>query len=307
VAVSTDAGSIVNGVHLEGKQIDIDTGTVTGLTAAGYNLAPETSFDGVLLPWGPIKSQSYRFEGGRFSRVKEETRAVEQAPATRAPAGPPEPPPPPAPRPPTPDELQDQVLAVYRKDRKVDPGARPRFDLATNVAEDSRNERILVFGKDLVVFGKGFLGGQGYLAVGLGFADPKDVADVTTRDLNGDGRAEIIVRGVQRMEAPKDLGKGQIEREVVLVYSVQNSKLSRVFAAETGLSFDGKRVSATMAFLPAARGLELQLGPGHASGWEQKTFPFRQETAANNGFEPLLLPWTTAPVRFRWGGAGFSR
>jgi hypothetical protein len=312
VAVSTESGSIVNTVRFEGKQIDVELGTVTGLTASGYNLAPETSFDGVLLPWGAIKSQSYRFDAGRFTKVKEETKAAEApGPAgTRpagTPAGPPDPPPPPAPRPPTADELQDQVLAVYRKDRKVDARARPRFDLATNVAEDTRNERILVFGKDLVVFGKGFLGGLSYVAVGLGFADPKDVADVTTRDLNGDGRAEIIVRGVQRMDAPKDLGKGQIEREVVLVYSVQGGKLARVFAAETGMSFDGKRVSSTMAFLPAAHGLELQLGPGHASGWEARTFPFRQESAPSNGIEPLLLPWTSAPVRFHWGPAGYTR
>jgi len=195
---------------------------------------------------------------------------------------------------------------MYKKDRKVDPKAKPRFDLATDVAEDRQNERILVFGKDLVLFGKGFQGGQAYTAMGVGFADPKDVADVTTRDLNGDGKAEILVRGVQRIGAPKDLGKGQIERELLIVYTVQGGKLSRAAAIETGVSFQEKRISSTIGFLPASKGLDLQLGPGHASGWDQKTFPFRQETSPQNGIEPLVLPWSSA-VRLKWSGAGYGR
>jgi hypothetical protein len=157
-----------------------------------------------------------------------------------------------------------------------------------------------------VVFGKGFQGGQGYTALSLGFADPKDVADVTTRDLNNDGKAEILVRGVQHIEAPKDLGKGKISRELLLVYSVQGDKLARVAAIETGMKFEDKRISSTIAFLPSSQGLELQLGPGSAVGWDQKTFPFRQENAPINGIEPLVLPWSPA-VKLRWSGAGYSR
>ena len=58
---------------------------------------------------------------------------------------------------------------------------------------------------------------------------------------------------------------------------------------------------------PAARGLDLSLGPGHALGWDQKSFPFRQEFQAQGGIEPLLLPWTEEAVRYRWAGAGFGR
>ena len=151
-----------------------------------------------------------------------------------------------------------------------------------------------------------FQGGQGYAAMSVGFADPKDVADVTTRDLNGDGKAEILVRGTQFIEAPKELGKGKIGRELLLVYSVQGGKLVRVAAIETAMRFNDKRVSSTVAFLPASQGLDLQLGPGNAVGWDQKTFPFRQETAPISGIEPLVLPWSS-PVRLRWGASGYGR
>jgi hypothetical protein len=314
VAVVTDAGQLTSAFKLEPKQIEISVGQASGFTRATYTEPPETSFDGVLLPWGTIKSQTYRWDGSRFAKSKEEAKAADEGagaglrPGT--PAGPPPPPEPPPPRPPTADELQDQVLALYRRDRKVGAKDKPRFDLVTNVAEDGRLERILVFGRDLVVVGKGFLGGQGYAALGVGFADAKDVADVTTRDLNGDGRAEIVVRGVQHVPAPPELGKGVLDRELLLVYTVADGKIARVFAAETAVSMGDHRVSSTLGLSPAApggRGLELVMGPGHAAGWDPKTFPFRQETAPINGVEPLVLPWTQGSVRFKWSGAGYAR
>lgn len=307
VGVSTDAGTIRSNVKLEPKQIEISLGDGSGLSAATFALAPEAGVEPLLLPWGTVKSRTFRHDGTRFTKSREEAKPAGDPGSSgpRAPAAP-EVPAPPPPRPPTADEMQDRVLDLYRKDRKVDAKARPRFDLATDVAEDRQNERILVFGRDLVVFGKGFQGGQGYTALSVGFADARDVSDVTTRDLNGDGKAEILVRGVQKIEAPKDLGKGELVRELLLVYSVQGGKLVRVLAAETGMSVGDNRVSGTIAFLPAARGLDLQLGPGHSVGWEQKSFPIRQETAPINGIEPLVLPWSSA-VRLRWSGAGYAR
>jgi hypothetical protein len=301
VGVTAESGSITSNVKLEPRQIEISLGTGAGLTAGSFSLAPEPGVEPLLLPWGTVKSRTFRAEGLKFSRSKEESKpAGDGAPSPAAP-----PPPPPA-HPPTPEEMQEKVLEMYRKDRKLDPKSKPRFDVATDVAEDRQNERILVFGRELVVFGKGFQGGQGYTALSLGFADPKDVADVTTRDLNNDGKAEILVRGVQHIEAPKDLGKGKISRELMLVYSVQGGKLARVAAIETGMKFEDKRISSTIAFLPSPQGLDLQLGPGSAVGWDQKTFPFRQENAPINGIEPLVLPWSPA-VRLRWSGPGYAR
>ncbi len=303
VGVSTEAGSLSSPVKLDPRQIEIGVAAGSGLTASNVNLTPEAGVEALLAPWGTVKSRTFRSEGGRFSKSREETKPAGETPSSSRPAPPP--PPPPA-HPPTPDELQEKVLDLYRRDRKLDGKSKPRFDLATDVAEDRQNERILVFGRELVVFGKGFLGGQGYTALSVGFADPRDVADVTTRDLNGDGKAEILVRGIQRIDAPPDLGKGKLERELLLVYTVQGDKLVRVVAIETGIRFEDRRIGSTVAFLPADRGLDLQLGPGHAVGWDQKTFPFRQETAPLNGIEPLTLPWSS-PVRLRWGPSGYAR
>ncbi len=307
VGVSTDAGMIRNNVKLDAKQVEISLGEASGLSAANLSLTSESGVEPLLLPWGTVRSRTFRYDGSRFTKSSEAARpAGESGTSGRQAPTQPDVPAPPPPRPPTADEMQERVLDLYRKDRKVGAKDRPRFDLATDVAEDRQNERILVFGRDLVVFGKGFLGGQGYTALSVGFADARDVADVTTRDLNGDGKAEIIVRGVQRLDAPKELGKGQLERELLIVYSVQNGKLARVLAIETGIVLGEKSVRSTLAFLPATRGLDLQLGPGHIVGWDQKSFPVRQETAPINGIEPLILPWSSS-VRLRWSGAGYAR
>jgi hypothetical protein len=311
IGVTAEQGSITSNVKIapDGKQIDISLGAASGLTAATFK---DEGGDGtLLLPWGTVKSRTFKMEGGHFNKVKEESKPAGDtgggAPG-KAPAGPPEPPAPPAPRPPTADEMQEHVLGLYRRDRKVKAGEKPRFDLATNVAGDAQIERLLVFGRDLVVFGKGFLGGQGYVAVSLGLADPKDVADVTTRDLTGDGRAEIILRGVQRLKAPKELGeKGTVDREVLLVYTVIDDKLIRVFAAETGLAVGDKRITGTIAFLPSTKGMALELGPGHAIGWDEKSYPYKQDTTPVSGIEPLILPWTSSGVRYTWSGSAFSR
>ncbi len=301
IGITTDQGSITNDVRLDGKKIEVAL-AASSAKEDGWKEPPDTSVEGALLPWGTVKSRTYEWNGTTFAKTKEETKAAADKPARRAPDGPKEPPPP---RPPTADELQDQTLALYKKDRHVGASDKPRFDLATNVAEDDRRERILVFGKDLVVFGKGFLGGLGYVAVGLGFADAKDVVHVTTRDLDGDGRAEILVRGVQRMKAPKELGTGTVEREILLVYSVKEGKLARVFAAETGLVLGDRRLTGATGFFPQDKAITL--GAGFATGWDKASFPYKQDTSPVGGIEPMVLPWTSGVVRYEWAGQSFAR
>ena len=47
--------------------IEIQTGTATGYNAGNYREAVETSMDPLLLPWGPIKAQTY-FAAGHTTR-----------------------------------------------------------------------------------------------------------------------------------------------------------------------------------------------------------------------------------------------
>ena len=203
------------------------------------------------------------------------------------------------PPPPSAGELLEQVYDLYKRDRGV--SGRPRFDRAIDVAGDARPERVLLHDRDLVVFGKGFKGGTGYSYLTLQqFASPSDILDLSTRDVTGDGKAEIVVRGVMHGNGPA----GPIDWEVTLVFQVVGDTLRRVFAAETARSMGTKRVTGSMRF----SGGGIELAPGAAVGWTERTYPFGQDTGPVGGYEPLLLPWSNvSPVRYRWTGSGFSR
>jgi Ca2+-transporting ATPase len=308
VGIKSAAGSISNDVKLGAKTIEILPGNVTGYTAATYREPIESQMDPLLFPWGSIKSQTYEWNGKTYVKTREEKQAPGRvaARAARARALPP-----PA-RPPTPDEMQDQVYALYKRDRRVNGNDKPRFDVAIDLAEDERNERVLLHGRDLVVFGKGFKGGQGYAFLTLEqFNDPRDVIDLTARDITDDGKAEIFVRGVMRSKAPKESGMKAgtvVAREVLLVYSVGPRGIARVFGAETGREVAGHRVQGSLAFLPAAKGLDIEVRPGQAFGFTDRTYPFSQDRDKVGGLEPLLLPWGNAQLaRYHWDGSQFVR
>src|SRR6185369_3262855 len=138
-----------------------------------------------------------------------------------------------APPPPSASELQDQVYSLYKKERAV--SGKPRFDLAIDVAGDKQSERVLLHDRDIVVFGKGFKGGTGYTYLSLQqFASASDILEMTARDVTGDGKAEIIVKGVLHANAPPQAGGGTVDREVVIVLSFVGDGIKRIFAAETG-------------------------------------------------------------------------
>lgn len=305
-SLGSDAGKVENTVAFDAAKKEITISLAASSASRDtFKETPESGDGGLLLPWGTVKSRTFRFDGSKFAKVKEESKPAAEGPPPKAePEGPVQPP---AARPPTADELMDHVLSLYKKDRKVGANDKPRFDLAANLADDARNERLLVFGKDLVVFGKGFMGGQGYVAVSLGFADAKDVIDVATRDLDGDGHADVIVRGIQRMSAPKELGTGKVERDIVLVYALQGGKLTRVFAAETGLSVNDKRLVGSISFVPGTKTHDIVLGPGIGIGWDKASWPYKQDSTPVGGIEPLVLPWSDAVARYKWNGSTFAK
>jgi hypothetical protein len=213
---------------------------------------------------------------------------------------------PPAPRPPSADELLDRVYALYKRDRGAG-GGKPRFDFVTDVAGDRGPERVLIHEKDIVVFGKGFRNGTSYAYITVGVAEGKDIVDATARDLTGDGKAEIIVRGLLHAKASKALGGDVVDRYALFVYSVQGDAVTRVFAAETGRAVEKDRVLGSVAFVPAEKGaLRIELRPGKAVGWTEKTYPFPEDTTTAGGLEPLLLPWGEAGARrYKWSGTAF--
>ncbi len=312
VGIKTPEGHVANKVSLRGGVIEIAQGDAEGFDPATYAETMPSDMGAALLPWETVKSRSFKWQGDGFKPAGETSWTPKVTAAGHASAqgahkkSAPRAAEPPPPRPPSADELLDRLYALYRRDRSA--SGKPRFDFVTDVAGDSGPERVLVHDRDIVVFGKGFRSGTSYTFITVGVADGKDIVDATARDLTGDGKAEVIVRGVLHAKASKGLGGGTVDRYALFVYSVQGDNLVRVFAAETGRAVDDQRVLGSVAFLPAARGgSRIELRPGRAIGWTEKTYPFPADTTAAGGLEPLLLPWGDASPRpYRFSGSAFS-
>ncbi len=318
VGIKTADGKIENRVSLRGGQIEISQGESEGFEASSY---AEPTIDGTgsaLLPWENVGSRTFKWTGKGFEPSGETPNSSKSAGGSAGKTGKSpkknhknravksdEPPPPPAPRAPTSDELLDRVYALYRKDRGVG-GGKPSFDFVTDVTGDRTPERVLIHGKDIVVFGKGFRGGMSYAFITVGVGDPKDIVDVTARDLTGDGKAEIVVRAVLHAKASKALGGDVVERRALMIYGIKDDALVRVFGAETSRAVGDNQVLGAVAFEPGKRGVDIELRPLRALGWTEKSYPFPQDTTPAGGLEPLLLPWGDAGKRaYHWNGSAF--
>jgi hypothetical protein len=317
VGIKTADGKIENRVSLKGGTIEVSQGDSDGFDPATYAEVTPSDMGSALLPWESVGSRTFKWQGKGFQQ-SDQTSFTPKAgsSATQVAKGPKksrkpraaksdEPQAPPAPRAPTSDELLDRVYALYRKDRGVG-GGKPSFDFVTDVAGDRGPERVLVHGKDLVVFGKGFRGGLSYAFITIGVTDPKDIVDVTARDMNGDGKAEIVVRAVLHAKASKALGGDMVERRALMIYGIKDDALARVFAAETSRAVGDNEVLGVVAFEPAKRGFDIELRPSRALGWTEKSYPFPADTTTAGGLEPLLLPWGDAGKRrYHWDGSAY--
>jgi hypothetical protein len=198
-----------------------------------------------------------------------------------------------------------QVMEAYFRDQGVTP-SRPRFDIEVHVDGDNRPERVALVGRDIVVLGPGFKGGNGYARMSLTqFADDKDVSELTARDVTGDGAAELVVRGVRHVTTPTG---DHVAVEALFIYQVKGGAITRVFSVETGREQSGKRIQGLVQFVPAkgGKGFDVDVRPGVARGWTEKTYPWPQDKPGG-AIEPLLLPWGGVPsLRYSWNGTQFA-
>lgn len=312
ISIVTEKGKIENELKLvqKGKlpAIEIAQGSSEGFEPDTYAEPLSGDMPGALLPWESVKSRTFQWDGKSFSKADEASwkPGVKSAGKKKAAKKPDGPPPPPPPRPPTADEMLDRLYALYRKDRKVGTKA-PRFDFVTDVAGGSATERVLVHDKDVVAFGKDYRGGTTYSFITVGVADAKDIVDVTARDLTGDGKAEVVVRGVLHAKASKELGGDVVDRYALFVYQVTEGGIRRIFAAETGRALKDSRIIGSVSFVPEKTGaVRIELGPGRAVGWTEKTYPFPPDTSAAGGLEPLILPWSSSPRKYAFDGSAFA-
>lgn len=316
LSIVTPAGRIENKLTIQGQgkasKIVIEQDKVKGFDAGNFN-EPLIggAFASALMPWDSAKSRTFAWQGKGITQVDEASwqppmsapsrRATDTSTtvgsATRAePSGGAVAAPPP-PRAPNADELLDRVYALYKQDRGVKRTSRPSFDFVTDVVGDGQMERVLIHDRDLVVFGKGFKQGLSYTYLTIGVKEAQDILSVTTRDLQGDGKAEILVHAVLNAQASASLGGDIVGRQALFIYEVQGETLKRIFAAETGRSLKKDRILGAVAFLPNGRGLEIELRAGRALGWTEKNYPFPEDRHPAGGLEPLILPWSTLGAR----------
>jgi hypothetical protein len=327
VAIASSDGKkrVSNSARLGSKQIEVSTEPAVGWDAGSFNETLSGDVEPLLLPWGTIKSKTFKLDGNKFTKTSEVAQPGVPAPAAKptdslgASAGAaPQHRPSDAPGPslsrdvPTPSvqkgsDLGKQVLEAYMKDASVPPGRKPRFDLEVNVDGDPKPERVVLFGRDMVVLGPSFKGGTGYARLSLTqFADDRDISELTARDLTGSGAADLIVRGVRHVKSPTG---ESIDVDGLFIYQVKGGSLARIFAIETGREMNGKRVQGLVQFLPAkaGKGFDIDVRPGTVKGWTRETYPWAQDKPGAGPIEPLLLPWGNMPnVHYAWNGAQFA-
>jgi len=304
VAVTSGPKHVTNALRLGQKEIEVAYDKAEGWDQTTYREPTVTDWEPILLPWGAIKSQSYKWDGTKFAKYKEvpQTPVAPPNPTTTIVIKPVEPP---TPKVVKNTDLAATMLEQFRKDQGIPETTKPKVDLEVNLDADPKNERAVLIAKDIVVFGPAFKGGNAYSFISLSqFADEQDITEMTARDVTGDGAADLVVRGVRRQTA----NGTPVASELMLIYTVQNGTLTRVFAIETGRESQGKRVQGLVQFVPGKgnKGFEIDARPGKATGWTEKTYPWGED-APGGSIEPLLLPWGKTALRFAWSGTGFSR
>ncbi|MBN1608145.1 MAG: hypothetical protein JW940_16045 [Polyangiaceae bacterium] len=319
VGFSTADGKVSNKVligHKGGRAtLTIAQGESSGFETVG---APESvGVKPSLRPWETIERRTYEWSGGTLAQSAQKSwkpkRSAPTAPAAGSSlsaatetsgTGPGAYQAPPAPRPPNNDELLEPVYVAYRKDRGSGR-SEAAYDFVTDVVGDETVERVLVHGRDLVVFGERFRGGKTYAYAGLGVASSEDVKNVAARDLTGDGKAEILVYAVLRSDKA-DRTEDQPQTQALIVYRVTGSGIQRIFAAETGRSLGKSRVIGALAFVPSSNdALAIEVRPGLGVGFTREDNPFRDDRA--EGLEPVILPWSKRKVVFTFDGREYKR
>jgi len=266
--------------------ITASIGEAEGLTPENFQESPSTDAQSILLPWGEHRSRTYRWDGERFAVVQErpnpnhreaqpqqttrrETRETRRE--TRAPQ--------------RGDAAMRALVSGVREAKNIPARIRPRFVWDRNVEGDRTPERIAVLGDALVVVGPSFREGQGYFYYQLPVEGHADIRQVTTADLDRDGRHEILVRVRQDL--------GDVERDVLLIHQFAGGAFPRLLAVEVERR-QGDRVVRNAV---RARG-GLVIAPGEADGWSAANWPWSDEPGGD-GIIPILKPWSDSPVRYR--------
>lgn len=307
-------------VYGSGKKPTI---TVAYEKAKGYSVDTykepiASDIDPILWPWGTVKERTFAWSGSTFAKEKEVLQKG-IAPTPIPLGSEPQPPTVKAPNSevlPAPSDLVAAAFKQYKKDRGLPPDAIARFEASASVIPGKKG-RVGLYGKDLVLA----TGDGGYVLITMSrFSADKDVIEITAKDLTGDGRDDIIVRGIIRA---KLTGPGAADRdvlrEVMFIYSPKaqaaakgapgGMALNPVFGVETSRAMGKDLVEANFRIITAKGSSpgKIELMKGSTKGFGKTNWPFTTEQPTP-GIEPLLLPWgSETTITYLWNGERFAR
>lgn len=160
----------------------------------------------------------------------------------------------------------------------------PAFNLIGNVFGDAMKERVLIYGRYLVVLGPSYRSGAEYFFREIGVdASTGGLPRCDLQDLTGDGLADLVLR--------KSFSQGgyTVELLEVLSYATGGDSPERIFAHEVSW----RTPQGTIAGTAKITGNRIVLESGGANGASAKAFrpPFKTDA------EPMLFPW--GPVSSR--------
>lgn len=259
------------------------TGAAHGLDATTLRESPPTDVEGILLPWGPVAERRFRWDGHAFARLSERpsphyvdpsaasaSTTTTTTPTTAAPTAP----------------TLDQLLVAFRREAGIADRTRPTFDRTGNVVGTAAAERVVVYGRELVVIGPEFRDGTGWFRFQVP-CEAADLVDVTLADLTGEGRAELIFRIRQTL--------GDVHREVLLVHMFTPTAFPAILTREVAREQGGNRIENQVV----TTGGRLEIRPGTARGWSASTWPY-SDAPSTDGVDLPLLPWRDSAVRLRF-------
>jgi hypothetical protein len=309
IEVASGPNHIANALHVGEREIDVSIEAAAGWDASTYKEPIVGDAEPILLPWGPVKEQIYKLQSGKFVKAREtpNPNAQKVMISQREAMTPADVPTPPVKNTPAASNLGNELIALYKKDHGVDPQATPKVDLQVSVAEDSRPERVLLYGRDLVVLGPGFRGGTSYAYLNLApFSSDADVHEITARDLTGDGAADLLVRGVRHVAQPSGPA---VDVDLLLVYRIAGDAITRIFSIETARELSGKRIQGLVQFIPAksGKGFDILSAAGRATGFTKDNFPWTEQAPGTGSIEPVLLPWgQVTSARYVYSGTAYA-
>ena len=316
VAIDGGSGKVLRDVvTFSGKKASVVYSAAKGWDGSSYKEPFSTDVDPILLPWGAVKERDFTFDGASFVKDKEvaqkATVVVTEAPpatkttttttttstatSTASTADP-----------------AVAALAAYRKEKGLASSASSRFEQVVATGTGKKG-RVALFGRDLVITSGGPEVSYAYVNMAR-FASDADVMEVSAKDLTGDGRDDVLVRGIVRAKLSVP-GKADQEvlREILTIYAPKVSgsavTLTPVLSVEVARASGSNRVEATLRIVTASAGKagHIEVGKGTAKGWTQSTWPFESESATP-GLEPLILPWgKETTVTYAWSGEKFAK